>query len=140
MDQPRFADTLRATRHMFIRDLMLNASIGVHKHEHQALQRIRINIDLAVSDDGAAKLSRPAVGRNAGAEDDLARVVDYEAIVNRVRERVAAGHVQLVETLAERLAEACLADARVQVARVRVEKLDVFADAASAGVEVERRR
>jgi dihydroneopterin aldolase len=125
---------------MFIRDLMLSASIGVHKHEHQALQRIRINIDLAVSDDGAAKLSRPAVGRNAGAEDDLARVVDYEAIVNRVRERVAAGHVQLVETLAERLAEACLADARVQVARVRVEKLDVFADAASAGVEVERRR
>jgi len=140
MDQPRFADTLRATRHMFIRDLMLNASIGVHKHEHQALQRIRINIDLAVSDDGAAKLSRPAVGRNAGADDDLARVVDYEAIVNGVRESVAAGHVQLVETLAERLAEACLADSRVQVARVRVEKLDVFADAASAGVEVERRR
>ncbi len=140
MNHPRLADTMRATRHMFIRDLMLSASIGVHKHEHQALQRIRINIDLAVSDDGAAKLSRPAVGRNAGAEDDLARVVDYEAIVNRVRERVAAGHVQLVETLAERLAEACLADARVQVARVRVEKLDVFADAASAGVEVERRR
>jgi dihydroneopterin aldolase len=52
---------------------------------------------------------------------------------------VTAGHVQLVETLAERLAEACLADARIKVARVRVEKLDVFADAASVGVEVERR-
>ncbi|OYV35424.1 MAG: diguanylate cyclase, partial [Acidocella sp. 20-61-6] len=52
----------------------------------------------------------------------------------------AAGHVQLVETLAERLCEVCLADARVLIARVRVEKLDVFADAASAGVEVERRR
>jgi dihydroneopterin aldolase len=120
---------------MFIRDLMLSASIGVHKHEHQATQRVRINIDLAVGDDGAANLSRPAVGN-----DDLARVVDYEAIVNRVREMVAAGHIQLVETLAERLAEACLADARVRVARVRVEKLDVFADAAAAGVEVERRR
>jgi dihydroneopterin aldolase len=42
--------------------------------------------------------------------------------------------------MAERIAEACLMDARVQVARVRVEKLDVFADAVSAGVEVERRR
>ena len=52
---------------------------------------------------------------------------------------VAAGHVQLVETLAERLAEACLADDRILIARVRVEKLDVFADATSAGVEVERR-
>lgn len=136
MDQPRFADTARATRHMFIRDLILNASIGVHGHEHQATQRVRINIDLAVADAGAGgNISRPAVGR-----DDLSRVVDYESIVNRVRAMVAAGHVQLVETLAERLAEACLSDGRIRIARVRVEKLDVFADAASAGVEVERRQ
>ena len=40
---------------------------------------------------------------------------------------VAAGHVRLVETLAERIAEACLADRRVHLARVRVEKLDIFA-------------
>ncbi len=135
MDQPRFADITRATRHMFIRDLVLASSIGVHAHEHAAAQRIRINLDLAVTDDGVEKLSRPAVGH-----DDLARVVDYEAIVNQVRAVVAAGHVNLVETLAERIAETCLADQRIVAARVRVEKLDVFADAASAGVEVERRR
>ena len=136
MDQSRFADTVRATRHMFIRDIVLNASIGVHKHEQQATQRIRVNIDLAVADAGAAaNISRAPVGH-----DDLTRVVDYETIVNRVREMVAGGHVQLVETLAERLAEACLNDPRVKIARVRVEKLDVFADAASAGVEIERRR
>jgi dihydroneopterin aldolase len=134
MDQSRFADATRATRHMFIRDLVLAASIGVYAHEHAAAQRIRINIDLAVTDDGGGQISRAAVG-----QDDLARVVDYEAIVIRVRAIVAAGHVQLVETLAERLADSCLADPRVRTARVRVEKLDVFADAASAGVEVERR-
>jgi len=135
MEQARFADTARATRHMFIRDLVLDASIGVHQHERRARQRVRINIDLAVTDEAAAgNLSRPAVGH-----DDLARVVDYETIVNRARDLLATGHVQLVETLAERLAEACLTDARIRVIRVRVEKLDVFADAASAGVEVERR-
>jgi 7,8-dihydroneopterin aldolase/epimerase/oxygenase len=134
MDQSRYADATRATRHMFVRDLVLAASIGVYPHEHTGRQRIRINIDLAVADDGAAKISRAAVGA-----DDLGRVVDYETIVNRIRAMVAAGHVQLVETLAERLAEACLADERVLIARVRVEKLDVFADATSAGVEVERR-
>ena len=135
MDQARFADSVRATRHMFIRDLVLNASIGVHKHEHEAPQRVRINIDLAVTDDNAsANLSRAAVG-----QDELGRVVDYEKIVNNVKELVRSGHVQLVETLAERLAEACLDDPRIRIARVRVEKLDVFADAASAGVEVERR-
>jgi 7,8-dihydroneopterin aldolase/epimerase/oxygenase len=134
MDQARYADATRATRHMFIRDLVLTASIGVHAHEHTAPQRVRINVDLAITDDGAAKTSRAAVG-----QDDLGRVVDYEALVNRIRAMVAAGHVQLVETLAERLAEACLSDDRILIARVRVEKLDVFADATSAGVEVERR-
>jgi dihydroneopterin aldolase len=134
MEQPRFADATRATRHMFIRDLVLSASIGVYPHEHTTPQRIRINIDLAVLDDSGGKFSRPAVGA-----DDVARVVSYETIVTRVRAMVAAGHVQLVETLAERLCEACLEDPRVSIARVRVEKLDVFADAAAAGVEVERR-
>jgi dihydroneopterin aldolase len=134
MEQARFADTARATRHMFIRDLVLDASIGVHLHERQARQRVRINLDLAVTDDGAGNSSRPAVGH-----DDLTRVVDYETLVNHVRNLVATGHVQLVETLAERVAEACLIDPRIRIIRVRVEKLDVFTDAASAGVEVERR-
>jgi dihydroneopterin aldolase len=134
MDQPRYADAARLTRHMFIRDLVLEASIGVYPHEHAARQRVRINLDLAVTDDGAGNLSRAAVG-----QDELARVVSYETIVLRSREILASGHVQLVETLAERLCEACLADKRVLSARVRVEKLDVFADATSVGVEVERR-
>jgi dihydroneopterin aldolase len=134
MEQFRLADATRATRHMFIRDLVLAASIGIYPHEHATPQRVRINIDLAVADDSQSRTSRGPVGR-----DDLARVVDYEAIVVKTRALIAAGHIQLVETLAERLAEACLEDPRILTVRVRVEKLDVFADAASAGVEVERR-
>ena len=84
---------------------------------------------------GPRPLSRARVGR-----DELSRVVDYEAMADRVRTIVSGGHVRLVETLAERIAEACLADRRVQLARIRVEKLDIFADAASAGVEIERRQ
>jgi dihydroneopterin aldolase len=129
------ASAARAIRHVFIRDLILAASIGVYQHEHRAPQRVRINVDLGVEDDGARSLSRPRAGR-----ESLSRVVDYEAVANRVRAIVAAGHVVLVETLAERIAETCLADRRVQFARIRVEKLDVFADATSAGVEIERRQ
>jgi len=135
MDTPRIADAARGLRHVFLRDLVLPASIGVHPHEHTGTQRVRINVDLGVDDDGARALSRPSVGR-----DDLRRVVNYEGVANAVRAIVASGHVMLVETLAERIAESCLADPRVHLARVRVEKLDVFADAASAGVEIERRR
>ena len=120
---------------MFLRDLVLVASIGVHPHEHRAPQRVRINVDLGVEDDGARPLSRQPVGR-----DELARVVDYEKLAEQVRSIVASGHVRLVETLAERIAEACLADPRVHLARVRVEKLDILVDATSAGIEIERRR
>ncbi len=119
---------------MFVRDLVLPARIGVYAHEHGRTQRVRINLDLAVEDDGASFVSRPVVGA-----DDLGRVVDYDTVINAVRVVVASGHVQLVETLAERVAEACLRNSQIRVARVMVEKLDAVADAASVGVEIERR-
>ena len=84
-------------------------------------------------DEDAASRSRAAPRR-----DDLSRVVDYEAVAIRVRDIVHAGHVRLLETLAERVAEACLEDDRVRSVRVRVEKLDIFPDVASVGVEIER--
>ena len=137
IDSPRLAR--RGQRHVFLRDMVLAASIGVHPHEHQAPQRVRVNIDLGVAEgvagQGGAGLSRSGVGR-----DELDRVVDYERVARAVRAAVASGHVRLVETLAERLAETCLEDARVMVVRVRVEKLDVFDDMASVGVEIERER
>ncbi len=135
METQPFASSARALRHMFLRDLVLAASIGVHPHEHTAPQRVRINVDLGVEDDGARLLSRKPVGR-----DELSRVVDYEKVAAAVRAIVGSGHVRLVETLAERIADACLADRRIHLARIRVEKLDIFADATSAGVEIERRQ
>jgi 7,8-dihydroneopterin aldolase/epimerase/oxygenase len=120
-------------RHVFVRDMVLTASIGVYPHEHSGRQRVRINVDLAVDDETA--LAGVMVG-----PDELSRVVNYEKIVAAVRAIVASGHTRLVETMAERIADACLRDGRVRTARIRVEKLDIFADADSAGVEVERQR
>lgn len=135
MDGRKIANAATALRHVFLRDMVLDAKVGIYRHEQDRAQRIRVNVDLAVEDDGARAASRAAVGR-----DELSRVVDYEAVANAVRTIVAAGHVALVETLAERIAESCLTDPRVRLARVRVEKLDVFADTSSVGVEIERRR
>jgi dihydroneopterin aldolase len=133
----RPASAVAQLRHVFLRDMTLLASIGVHAFEHEARQRIRLNVDLAVQDDGGPH-ARP-FSFAAPAKDDLLRVVDYEAVANRVRAIVNAEHVRLLETLAERIAEACLEDLRVRMVRVRVEKLDIFADMASVGIEIERR-
>jgi 7,8-dihydroneopterin aldolase/epimerase/oxygenase len=127
--QPRhIADARNRLRHVFVRDLVLTCRIGVHRHEHAVAQRVRINVDLAVEDMGA------------DLADDLANVVCYEQITNGVRTIVARGHIRLVETMAESIAAMCLEDVRVRSARVRVEKLDVFPDVASVGVEIERFR
>ena len=110
---------------VFIRDLVLTCRIGVHQHERLANQRVRINLELEVEDSGP-------IG------DDLDKVVCYGELMTGIRHAVGAGHVNLVETLAERIAEMCLADRRVLSARVRIEKLDVFPEAESVGVEIER--
>jgi dihydroneopterin aldolase len=124
----RIADAKARMRHMFVRDLVLSCLIGVHKFEQRKPQRIRINVDVAVREEGKAQ------------SDLLADVVDYEELTDKIRAMVASGHVNLVETLAERIADLCLAEPRVEAARVRVEKLDIFPDAVSVGVEIERSR
>ena len=133
MTMPRIASAKAFLRHVFLRDLVLPASIGIYPHEHAARQRVRINVDLGVEDDAAR------AGIAIGA-DELVRVLDYEKLANNVRGIVEAGHTRLVETLAERIAAHCLTDSRVRTVRIRVEKLDIFADAVSAGVEIERQR
>ena len=120
------ANAAARLRHVFVRDLEIIALLGVHEHEKRKAQRIIVNIDLSVRED-VAKLA-----------DDIKNVVSYEVVVRRVETIVAQGHVHLVETLAERIAEACLSDERVLAARVRIEKPDIIPNARSVGVEIER--
>jgi dihydroneopterin aldolase len=112
---------------LFIRDLVLSARIGVHQHERVANQRIRLNLELEVEAEGP-------IG------DDLDNTVCYGELMTGIRHVVGNGHVNLVETLCERIADMCLADRRVRSAKIRIEKLDVFPEAVSVGIEIERRR
>ncbi len=113
---------------VYVRDFILPANIGVHDSERNGPQRVRINVDLQV-DEGAAPL-----------DDDIAKVYSYEKIIDGVRAIIAGGHINLVETLAERIALLCFEDRRVTRARVAVDKLDVEPDAAALGIEIERTR
>ncbi len=124
--QLHIASAANAIRHVFVRDLQLDAHIGVHRHEEGQPQPIRVNIDFTVTEDAAPIGDRPE------------NVVDYEHVVNGIRAIVAEGHLRLVETLAERIAAFALQDDRVRAVRVRIEKLKIIPDAASVGVEIER--
>jgi dihydroneopterin aldolase len=120
------SDLAPRIRQVFVRDLVVPSSIGAYRHERSAPQRVRVNVNLSV------------VEGDGPLDDQLAHVVSYEKIVEGVRRVAQSGHINLVETLAERIAALSLADPRVRSVRVRVEKLDVFPDAASVGIEIER--
>jgi 7,8-dihydroneopterin aldolase/epimerase/oxygenase len=115
-------------RHVFVRDLEVMALIGIYDHEKVNPQRIIVNIDLSVHE------------AEGPITDEISHVVSYEIIAKKVETIVAEGHVNLVETLAERFAESCLRDKRVAAARVRIEKPDIIPNARSVGVEIERGR
>jgi dihydroneopterin aldolase len=117
-----------ASRKVFIRDLIGSCALGIHNHEKGTRQRVRINLELAVADDG-----RPS-------DDHIRDVVCYEQVTDDLRRLLAGPHIHLVETLAEDIAELCFKDSRVTSARIRVDKLDVFADAESVGIEITRVR
>ena len=124
----RIANAGNALRHVFIRDFMVECLIGVYEHEKCSPQRVRVNLDLAV-DEG----EHPII-------DDILNVVSYETMANGILAIADEGHVNLVETLAERIADMCFDDQRVDSVRVRIEKLDIIENAGSVGVEIERFR
>lgn len=116
----------RALRRVFVRDLELMASVGVFELEKRYEQRLIISVDLLVVDDYDGK------------SDSLSAVLDYGSVVAGIRTIVESGHTNLLETLAERIAQRCLTDARVMRAVVRLEKPDIVPGCRTVGIEIVR--
>lgn len=112
---------------IFIRDLVMFTSIGVHHHEMLSTQRIRVSVEVLAN-----------LGYNL--QDKLKSTVCYDEIVLKIRCMASQGHVQLVETFADQVIAVCFTDSRVQEVIVTVEKLDVYEDIASVGVTVSASR
>ena len=102
---------------VFVRELALEAEIGVHAHEHGRTQPLVVEL---------------SVRRVEGLADTL----DYETLAALARALAARGHVKLVETFAQDLAAAVRRLPGVRGVRVRVEKPQALEGAVAAGVEV----
>jgi len=110
---------------IFVRGLVLPVAIGVYDEEQDVTQKVSFTIEASVAPGSPQR-------------DAIAEVPSYDDLVGAVRAVVAAGHINLVETMAERIAERCLADKRIVSVLVRVEKLE--RGPASVGVEIVRPR
>jgi len=111
---------------IFVRDLVLPIAVGVYDEEQGITQNVSFTVEAAVDASVMAK------------GDEIAEVPSYDDLVGAIRTVIAGGHIKLVETLAERIAELCLKDARIVSVLVRVEKLE--RGPAGVGVEIVRPR
>lgn len=114
------------TYFIFIKKLVLDVFIGIHPHEKKSKQKISIDITLQVPDN----LSK--------IEDDISKVVSYEKIVEEIKQIFKKGHVGLLETVSEDIAQICLKDHRVINATIEIEKLEVFSETESVGIKIFR--
>lgn len=116
----------RPPRKVFVRDLELIASVGVYEHEKRYLQRVIVSLELDVRD------------TYNGETDRIDDVYDYDLAISAAKDTFDQGHVNLLETAAERIADACLAHPLVDAVTVRLEKPDVVPSCRSVGIEVRR--
>lgn len=113
-------------RKIFVRGLALDAEIGAYEHEKGRTQPLRIDFEAEV-----VEPSDPA-------GDRLEDVVCYNRLTQGVKAILAEGHIKLLETLAERIADLVMSHPMALMVRVRIEKPEAVAEAEAAGVEIER--
>ena len=115
-------------RAIVFEDIELALRIGAYDAEKSAPQRVLISAELLVVPGG------PLVA------DRLAHVVDYDAVHREIAALAQAPHVELQETLAERIAQICLKPPGVAAVEVYVRKPEAYRDCRSVGIRVVRTR
>lgn len=122
--QMSVSNDYEASDSVFIHGLVLEASIGLYDEEKLKKQPVEISVDMDLLPmEGAARQDT---------------IVCYDTLSQKIRKLVDAGHIYLVETLAERIADICLAEARVFRVAVSVGKPDAVKGAQSVGVRIVR--
>jgi dihydroneopterin aldolase len=113
---------------ILIRDLRVDALIGIHKRERHVQQSVSIDLDIGLPGDAVF------------ASDRVADTIDYEQVVLRIRTLAASDHFRLVETLAERIARLLLDEFGAPWVRVSAAKIGILANVRLVGVSIERRK
>ena len=111
-----------------IREIALRCIIGIYPEEGHEKQDVVVTVALH------ADLSR------AGASDDFSDTVDYKAVKQAILRLVESSQFQLIEALAQAIADECLKFERVERVDVTVEKPGALRFARTVAVEISRGR
>jgi dihydroneopterin aldolase len=113
---------------ILIRDLRVEALIGIHKRERHLPQTVSIDLEIGLP------------GQDVFESDKVSDTIDYEQVALKIRSLAASGHFRLVETLADRVARLLIGDFGAPWVKVSASKIGVLANARFVGVSIERGR
>ncbi len=111
---------------IFLRDLEIDATIGIFEWEKRIKQKVRIDLEMATDIVKAAKT------------DHIDDTLDYKAIAKRVTEFVEESRFELIETLIEKVAELLLQEFDIPWIRVTMSKPGAVRGSRDVGIIIER--
>lgn len=111
---------------IFITDLRVDTIIGIYDWERTQQQTVALDLEMATDI------------RAAAASEDIEQTLNYKAISKRVEQYIADSQFQLIETMAERVAELVRAEFSVSWLRLTVHKPGALSNSTDVGVRIER--
>ena len=115
-------------RKVVIKNLILNIFIGIHDFEKKKKQKVRFNIEVETNPN-----TKPS-------NKDFSTIVDYETLVNKIKELVKKQHHELLEELAENIFRIIFQNKLVKKVNIKLEKLHIIKESESVGVEITKNR
>ena len=113
---------------IFLREIRLDARIGIYKREKAITQTVELDLELALPDDRVFKSGK------------VTDTIDYAVVIERIRAALIEQHYGLVETLAEHVAQIILKEFHSPWVRVSIAKIGAQRSARRVGVVIERSR
>lgn len=113
---------------IFLRELKVETIVGIRDWERKVRQTVSIDLEMGTDI------------RAAAASDSIDDALDYKLVAKRVQQFVADSSFQLVETLAEKIAEVVLNDFDTPWVEVRVSKPGAIRGARDVGVRIRREK
>ncbi|MCJ8275091.1 MAG: dihydroneopterin aldolase [Psychrosphaera sp.] len=113
---------------VFIRQLAVSTTIGVYDWEKTIKQQLLIDIDM-VSDI-----------KDAAASDNISDTVDYAVVSNTITDYVQGNQFELIETVAQNIADIILNDFPVTQVTITLQKPGAVKNAQSVGVKIMRQK
>lgn len=111
---------------IYLNDLRIDTVIGIYDWERRTRQTVILDLEMGTDI------------RAAAASDDIEHTLDYKAVAKRLIEFVSQSEFQLVETLAEKIADILLTEFKVPWLRLRLNKQGALRGVRDVGVIIER--